>query len=149
MDRARAVPTGHPHVGGLLVALDVAGADRVGHPRAVGRDLRIGHLAQGQQIVERDGAFFRRAGLKGREVRRYQTARDDRGGNKAAEHIRIHGYSLGVGRKMAAHIFITILITADRDTHADLVEVPQQVGRVLIHAIGAGTFQFVLPVTPR
>jgi hypothetical protein len=33
-----------------------------------------------------------------------------------------------------------------RDPDADLIQVPQQIGGVLIHSIGAGTLEFVLAV---
>jgi hypothetical protein len=34
-----------------------------------------------------------------------------------------------------------------RQPDSDLIQVPQQVGGVLIHPIGAGTLEFVLAVT--
>ena len=52
-----AVPLHHPDVGVASILLGVDGGDRVGHPRAVGRALRIADGEDARVIVEGEGPF--------------------------------------------------------------------------------------------
>ena len=50
------VPARHPQVAGAVVVLEPGGADGIGHPLTVGRELGIPHVAELVQVGHRDGA---------------------------------------------------------------------------------------------
>ena len=90
--RAGAVPARHPDVLVHPVPRRVGGGDRVRHPRAVGRELRIGDLAEPQEVAGYDRP------LRARETRcsEYQSEAEydlslhrDSCGPSCAESIRL------------------------------------------------------------
>ncbi len=80
-----AIPADHPEIRIALVLLDIGGRHHIGHPLAVGRELRVANEALLGLIVENDGALGLRVGRK-RPAHQHGHAGGD-GPNQLHDHI--------------------------------------------------------------